>query len=181
MLPSFFADTWALDATRAGIAASGFAVMNLAARPAGGLLSDLFGSRKRTLSFLLVGLMLGYLLLSTISSSWPWVAAVVACMVCSFFVQSGEGAVYAIVPLVKKRVSGQISGLAGAYGNVGAVTFLTAGLFVSPTTFFLIIAGAAAVALATSAFLVEPEGSFSEHLAVDTHAILEPDPAPAPA
>lgn len=187
MLPSFFADTWGLDAARAGIAASGFAFMNLAARPAGGLLSDLFGSRKRTLTILLVGLMLGYVLLATITGSWPWIAAVVACMACSFFVQSGEGAVYAIVPLVKKRVSGQISGLAGAYGNVGAVTFLTAGLFVSPKVFFLIIAGAAAVAFAVSAFLVEPEGSFSEHLAVDTHAVIDSphgidvQPAPAPA
>ena len=35
MLPTFFADTWGLGATAAGFAASAFAFMNLASRPAG--------------------------------------------------------------------------------------------------------------------------------------------------
>ena len=89
-------------------------------------------------------------------AAWPWALAVVACMVCSFFVQSGAGAVFAIVPLVKKRVSGQIAGMAGAYGNIGGVAFLTIGLFVSDRVFFLSIAGAAVVALIACFFLVEP-------------------------
>ena len=38
MLPGFFADTWGLGPAAAGAAASGFAFMNLTARPAGGLL-----------------------------------------------------------------------------------------------------------------------------------------------
>lgn len=56
-------------------------------------------------------------------------------MACSFFVQAGEGAVFAIVPLVKRRMTGQVAGMAGAYGNVGAVTFLTVFSFVSPQVF----------------------------------------------
>ena len=52
-------------------------------------------------------------------------------MVCSCFVQAGAGAVFAMVPLVKKRMRGQIAGMAGAYGNIGGVVFLTIGLFVS--------------------------------------------------
>ncbi|MCB1028147.1 MAG: NarK family nitrate/nitrite MFS transporter, partial [Microthrixaceae bacterium] len=142
-LPTFFADTWGLGPGLAGIAASGFAFMNLAARPVGGIMSDLLGSRRKTLTALIVGLLVGYVLLSTLGEAWPWALAVAACMVCSFFVQAGEGAVYSIVPLVKKRVSGQIAGMTGAYGNVGAVCFLTIGLFVSTRVFFLSIAGAA--------------------------------------
>jgi NNP family nitrate/nitrite transporter-like MFS transporter len=167
MLPTFFEDTWGLSTTVAGLAASGFAFMNLAARPAGGIMSDLLGSRSKTLSALLVGLVAGYVLLSTMGAAWPWALAMVACMFCSFFVQAGEGAVYAIVPLVKKRVSGQIAGMVGAYGNIGAVTFLTAGLFVSDRVFFLTIGAAAAVAFLASRFMVEPADSFASELLVD--------------
>jgi MFS transporter, NNP family, nitrate/nitrite transporter len=182
MLPAFFADTWGLGPAAAGIAASAFAFMNLAARPSGGLMSDLLGSRRRTLRALLVGLLVGYVLLSTLGAAWPWALAVVACMCCSFFVQAGEGAVYAIVPLVKKRVSGQISGMAGAYGNVGAVTFLTIGLFVGARVFFLAIAGASLAALVVSRWLVEPADSFHTELLRDQPAAeREPELEPIPA
>ena len=80
-------------------------------------------------------------------------------MGCSFFVQSGEGAVFAMVPLVKRRLTGQVAGMAGAYGNVGAVSFLTVLSFVSPQAFFMVIAGAAIVTwIAIAFFLDEPEG-----------------------
>ena len=84
-------------------------------------MSDVLGSRKRTLSVVLVGLFVGYVLLSTMGAVWPWGLAVVACMRCSFFVQAGAGAVFAVVPLVKKPVSGRVAGMAGAYGNIGAI------------------------------------------------------------
>ena len=185
MLPGFFADTWGLGPAAAGAAASGFAFMNLAARPAGGLLSDVLGSRKRTLSTLLVGLVVGYVLMAMLGSSWPWIAAVAVCMSCSFFVQSGEGAVYAIVPLVKKRVSGQVAGMAGAMGNVGAVCFLTLNILVSERVFFLAIAGAAVVAVVCSRFLIEPENSFGHELLTDdalidiTPPVAQPTGQPA--
>ena len=54
-------------------------------------MSDLLGSRRRTLIFLTGRVLLGYVLLSTMGAAWPWALAVVACMVCSFFVQSGAG------------------------------------------------------------------------------------------
>ena len=167
MLPGFFSDTWGLGPAAAGVAASGFAFMNLCSRPAGGLLSDVLGSRRRTLGTLLVGLVAGYALLATLGPAWPWMLAVGACMACSFFVQAGEGAVYAIVPLVKKRVSGQVAGLAGAFGNVGAVCFLTANILVSTRVFFLLIAGAAVVAVVANRWLVEPANSFGDELLTD--------------
>jgi MFS transporter, NNP family, nitrate/nitrite transporter len=113
-------------------------------------------------------------LLSTVGEAWPWAVAVGACMFCSFFVQSGEGAVYAIAPLVKKRVSGQIAGMAGAYGSVGAVTFLTVGLFVGDRAFFLTIAAASVVALIASLFMVEPADSFATELLTDGPAEAPP-------
>lgn len=167
MLPAFFADTWALGPALAGLAASGFAFMNLLARPAGGLMSDLLGSRRRTLAVLLVGLALGYAALSTLGPAWPVPAAIAVTMVCSFFVQSGEGAVFAIVPLVKKRVSGQIAGLAGAYGNLGALAFLTTRLFVSDRVFFGVIAVASVLAVVATRWLVEPADSFAVDLVTE--------------
>lgn len=176
ILPGFFADTWGLGPAMAGAAASGFAFMNLVARPGGGMLSDLLGSRKRTLTALCGGLVVGYLLMATLGPAWPWALAIVACMSCSFFVQAGEGAVYAIVPLVKKRVSGQIAGMAGAYGNIGALVFLTVGILASTRVLFLVMAAAALVALVASRFVIEPDNSFAVELQVDEPvALLEVD------
>ncbi len=166
MLPAFFADLWGLGPAMAGVAASGFAFMNLVSRPVGGLLSDLFGSRRRTLRALMVGLVGGYLMMSTIGPQWPWGLAVVATMMCSFFVQSGEGAVFAIVPLVKKRVSGQISGMVGAYGIIGGVVFITISSLVDPSAFFVILAAAAIVGVTLNRFLVEPSAGATAEVSV---------------
>lgn len=161
MLPLFFMETFALDAVKAGLLASGFAFMNLAARPGGGYLSDKFGRRK-SLSILIAGLAVGYMVLSQVTAGWPVWLAVAACMSCSFFVQAGEGAVFAIVPLVKRRMTGQIAGMAGAYGNVGAVTYLTVLSFVDTSTFFMVIAASAAVIFIAVQFMDEPAGHMAE-------------------
>ncbi len=172
MLPLFFKNTFDLSMVQAGFLASGFAFMNLAARPFGGLFSDKFG-RKKMLSLLIAGLAVGYLVLGQITSGWPVALAVAATMVCSFFVQAGEGAVFAIVPLVKRRMTGQVAGMAGAYGNVGAVTFLTVFSFVTPQIFFMVIAGAALVALVAVQFLDEPKGHTAEVMEDGTVQMIE--------
>jgi NNP family nitrate/nitrite transporter-like MFS transporter len=162
MLPLYFLDTFeGLSAVTAGLLASGFAFMNLAARPGGGLLSDKFGRRK-TLSILIFGLTLGYLVLSQIEGTWLIPVAVIATMCCSFFVQAGEGAVFAMVPLVKRSMIGQIAGMTGAYGNVGAVIFLTVLSFVDYSTFFIVIAACAAVIFVAVQFIEEPKGHVAE-------------------
>ena len=173
MLPLFFKDTFGISQVLAGLLASGYAFMNLVARPSGGLFSDRFG-RKRSLMVLLAGLMAGYFLMSQIDAGWPLLLAVAVTMLCSFFVQAGEGAVFAMVPLVKRRLTGQVAGMAGAYGNVGAVLFLTVLSFVSPQIFFLVIAGAALVALAAVAlFLEEPSGQMAEVLPDGTVQMID--------
>jgi len=155
MLPLFFAETFTLDPVKAGMVASAYAFMNLMSRPGGGWLSDRFG-RKSTLLILTAGLALGYLLMSFVDSSWPLVLAIVAAMACSFFVQAGEGAVFAVVPLIKRRLTGQIAGMTGAYGNVGAVVYLTIFTLVDASTFFLVIAGTAVLGFVSLLFLTEP-------------------------
>jgi NNP family nitrate/nitrite transporter-like MFS transporter len=140
----------------AGAAASAFAVMNLISRPAGGLISDVFSSRRRWLALLLAGLAVGYLVLSRLTGGWPLGIAIAVVLVTSLFAQAGNGAVYAIVPQIKKRVSGQIAGICGAYGNVGGIVFLTSLLFMSPQAVFVVRGGASAIAFVACRWLVEP-------------------------
>lgn len=163
MLPLFFADTFELTPVVAGMVASAYAFMNLMSRPGGGWLSDKFG-RKPTLLVLTGGLALGYFAMGAIDSSWPiWLAVVIA-MACSFFVQSGEGAVFAVVPLIKRRLTGQIAGMTGAYGNVGAVTYLTVLAMVDYNIFFYLIACTAILGFVTLLFMEEPKGQMAEVL-----------------
>ena len=171
MLPAFFEGTWELTPQFAGLIAASFAFMNLFARPMGGFMSDHLGSRRRTLTVLVVGLAVGYGLMGLLGSTWPIPLALVVTMLCSFFVQAGEGAVYAIVPLIKRRVTGQVAGMVGAYGNVGAVVFLTVFSMVSDAKyFFFFIAGCAVICSVATMFLKEPKGSFDEEHHDDEHA-----------
>jgi NNP family nitrate/nitrite transporter-like MFS transporter len=162
VLPLYFLETFAgLDPVKAGLLASPFAFMNLAARPGGGWLSDRFG-RRRTLAVLLGGLTFGYLALGQLSGSWPIATAVLATIACSFFVHAGNGAVFAVVPLVQRRMTGQIAGMVGAYGNVGGVFYLTVFSFVGYSTFFHVIAASAVLVLLALPFLDEPRGHVAE-------------------
>lgn len=164
MLPIFFYETFdGVSIAMAGLLGGAFAFMNLVARPGGGWLSDRFGRRK-TLTITITGLVLGYFVLSTVDATWAIPVAVLAVMMCSFFVQAGEGAVFAMVPLVKRRMTGQIAGMTGAFGNVGAVTFSTFYLFVDASTFFVFIALCSLLVLVLVQFLDEPRGHTAETL-----------------
>jgi NNP family nitrate/nitrite transporter-like MFS transporter len=85
-----------------------------------------------------------------------------AVLATSIFVQGACGAVYSIVPLIQRRMTGQIAGMAGAYGNVGGVVFLTVLSLVSPISFFYVLAAISAVAFLGSLFLSEPKGHMVE-------------------
>ncbi len=173
MLPLFFLETFDLSLVVAGMLAAGYAFMNVIARPAGGLISDRFG-RKRSLAMLLVGMAGGFFLISQITGSWPVFLALIVMMLAGVFEQAGNGAVFAVIPLVKRRMTGQIAGMAGAYGNVGAVCLLTVLSFVSPQIFFLVIAVSAIVALIVVLLLLEePHGQMVEVLPDGTVQLLE--------
>lgn len=172
MLPLFFLDTFEISPVVAGMLASGFAFMNLVSRPFGGWFSDKFGRRK-SLLIALAGLCVGYVSMSQIDSSWAIPLAVAVTMFCSFFVQAGEGAVFAMVPLVRRRLTGQIAGMVGAYGNVGAITFLAVLSFASPQIFFTVIAVSAIGTLIAVYFLDEPEEDMVEVLPDGTVQLIE--------
>lgn len=194
MLPEFFETVFAtlensagqpiVTATVAGLVASSFAFVNLGARPLGGYLSDRLPSRKRTMLVYILGIVIGFLLMAMISTwapgvdedglrnlepafgglAWLFVAMAIT-IFASIFVQGAEGATFAIIPMVNRRMTGQIAGMAGAYGNVGAVIYLVIFSLVDARTFFFILAGGAAVSFAMTLFLLdEPEDSFSESM-----------------
>ena len=173
MLPGFFLGTFeGLSIAAAGALGAAFAFMNLVARPTGGFFSDRFGRRK-SLSILVIGLSIGYFVLSQITGTWPIFFAVIAVMFCSFFVQAGEGAVFAIVPLIKRRMTGQIAGMTGAFGNVGAVTYLTCYTFVDESTFFMIIGGSAIALFALVQLIRDPKGHTTETLPDGSVQLIE--------
>ncbi|MEM9137023.1 MAG: MFS transporter, partial [Cyanobacteria bacterium P01_F01_bin.42] len=193
MLPAFFEGTFGISKALAGFLGASYAFVNLIARPAGGLISDKLGSRRSTMGFLTLFMGIGYLVMSMIPNlgiegAGAIFLAVIMTMSCSFFVQAGEGSTYSIVPLIKRRVTGQIAGSVGAYGNVGAVAYLTmysllpewlgaTGSEVAPAilsqrnVIFFQVLGVAALIVAFLCFFIleEPKGSFAEaHEGEDT-------------
>ena len=212
MLPAFFETAFSpltrsdggplVTATVAGLVASSFAFVNLVARPLGGYLSDRLSNRKRTMLIYIAGIVLGFLLMAFITKWSPgvdedglrniaptfggvgWlVAAVVITIFASVFVQGAEGATFAIIPMVNRRMTGQIAGMAGAYGNVGAVIYLVLFSLVDARTFFFILAGGAFLSFVITLLLLEePKGAFSESLD-DIHVdeeVADPPSEPQP-
>lgn len=188
MLPMFFevtfgglkngAGNFMMTATVAGLIASSFAFVNLFARPLGGLLSDFLENRKNTMLGYMLGIAVGFLGMSFIAKYGPidaegakslipmfdgiwWlVISVVITVLCSVFVQGAEGATFAIIPMIHKPQTGQIAGMAGAYGNVGAVCYLVIYSLVDAKTFFLILSAGAFLSLVACGFLLrEPKAS----------------------
>ena len=196
MLPAFFEVTFRpltnnqgaplVTATVAGFVAASFAFVNLVARPLGGYLSDRFTSRKYTMMGYIFGIVIGFTLMGFISKYGTgvdedglrnlvptfggvgWLAvSVVITVFASIFVQGAEGATFAVIPTVNKRMTGQIAGMAGAYGNVGAVIYLVLFSLVDSRTFFFILATGALISfLITGLMFREPEEAYSETLDV---------------
>ena len=191
MLPMFFELTfknltdgsgnYIMTATLAGMVAASFAFVNLLARPLGGYLSDKMSNRKRTMLLYMIGIAIGFFLMGNIGKwgpvdeagvqtvvpmfdgLWWLVVSVVITIAASMFVQGAEGATFAIIPMINNKMTGQIAGMAGAYGNVGAVFYLVLYSMVDSKTFFFVIAGGAALSFLYCLFaLREPKGAFDE-------------------
>ena len=196
MLPAFFeltfkplqnsAGTPLVTATVAGVVAASFAFVNLVARPLGGYLSDKMTNRKRTMLIYMLGIVIGFFLMGFIGK-WDgsvdadglrnviptfggvtWLVVAVAITIfASIFVQGAEGATFAIIPMINRRMTGQIAGMAGAYGNVGAVIYLVIFSLVDSRTFFFVLAGGALASFLITLFMLqEPKGAFADTLDV---------------
>ncbi|MEK6556875.1 MAG: MFS transporter, partial [Candidatus Margulisiibacteriota bacterium] len=105
MLPTFFQKTFSLSVIQAGLIAGNFTLIYFFARPMGGWLCDVLGRRK-ILLILLAILSVCFFVLSHVDSTWPISAAIVVAMITMLFIKAGEGAVYAIVPLIHKGSTG---------------------------------------------------------------------------
>lgn len=173
MLPLLYVDMFGLSPVTAGILAGIYPVMNLIARPAGGLMSDRVG-RKRTLVILFTGITVSFFILGQVSTEWAVAVVVMSTILCGLFAKGASGAVYAMVPLIQRRMTGQIAGMVGAYGNVGGLVFLTVLSFVSPQIFFMVIGATAGVVLLLMfLFLREPKGQTAEVLEDGTVQLID--------
>ena len=122
----YFRDEFGQSTESAAAIASIFGFMNLFARGLGGVTSD-YGNKRwgmrgrlwvQTLVLLFEGsLILVFSMTSSIGS------AILVMVFFSLFVQMAEGSTYGIVPYINPEISGSISGIVGAGGNVGAVVF----------------------------------------------------------
>ena len=173
MLPLLYVDMFGLSPITAGLLAGIYPFMNLIARPGGGLMSDRVG-RKKTLVVLFAGITLSFFVLGQVSQTWAVSSVVIATIVCGLFSKGASGAVYAMVPLIQRRMTGQIAGMVGAYGNVGGLVFLTVLSFVSPQVFFMVIGATAGVVLLLMlVFLREPSGQTAEILEDGTVQLID--------
>ena len=164
MLPGFFEKTFSLPHVTAGMIAATYPFLNLVSRPSGGLISDKLGSRKWTMTIIAGGVGVSYLMAHFINASWSIPMAIAITMFSAYFAQAGCGATYGIVPLIKKEITGQVSGNVGAYGNFGGVVFLTIfSLTDAPTLFTSMGVSALICAFLCAFFLKEPKGSFAAH------------------
>jgi NNP family nitrate/nitrite transporter-like MFS transporter len=113
----------------------------------------------------LAGTAAGYYAMSFMGPATGVAFAVLVTFCCSLFVNAGNGAVYAMLPLIKRRLTGQIAGFVGAFGNVGGVLYLTMYSAVSPRTFFEIAAAAAVAGVVLIyLFIDEPRGQIAEEM-----------------
>lgn len=173
MLAMFYVEWFELPKITAALLAGIYPFINLVARPAGGFISDKYG-RRRTLVVLFTGVSLAFLVLGFVDQSWPIEVVVAITIVAGIFSKAGNGAVFAMIPLIQRRMTGQIAGMAGAYGNVGAVLFLTVNSIVAYNFFFMVIGVAAVIVLVLIIFfLEEPKGQMTEILEDGTVQMID--------
>ncbi len=173
MLAMFYVDWFNLPKVSAALLAGIYPFINLFARPGGGWISDKIG-RKLTLMIVFAGITASFIILGFVSKEWHVAMVVAMTILGGIFSKAGSGAVYAMVPLIQRRMTGQIAGMAGAFGNVGAVIFLTVNSLVSYDQFFMFIGIISGIIfLAIVLFLEEPEGQMAEVLPDGTVEMID--------
>jgi NNP family nitrate/nitrite transporter-like MFS transporter len=173
MLAMFYVEWFELPKITAALLAGIYPVLNLFARPGGGWISDKMG-RKLTLMILFAGITASFLTLGFVSKDWSVMMVVSVTIIAGIFSKASSGAVYAMVPLIQRRMTGQIAGMVGAFGNVGAVIFLTANSLISYDQFFLFIGIISALVFGLIVlFLEEPQGQIAEVMSDGTVEMID--------
>jgi len=173
ILAMFYVSWFDISKVTAALLAGIYPFINLFARPGGGWISDKIG-RRLTLMIVFSGITASFLALALVDKSWPVWVVVGFTIIGGIFSKAGSGAVYAMVPLIQRRMTGQIAGMVGAFGNVGAVIFLTVNSLIEYDQLFLFIGIVAAVVLVLIViFLDEPKSHMVETLPDGTVQIIE--------
>ncbi len=173
MLAMFYVEWFEIPKVTAALLAGIYPFINLFARPGGGWISDKIG-RKLTLGIVFAGITASFLVLGLVEKDWAMWMVVGMTIIGGIFSKAGSGAVYAMVPLVQRRMTGQIAGMVGAFGNVGAVLFLTVNSLVDYDQFFLVIGGVSGfVFFLILFFLEEPKGQTAEIMPDGTVQMIE--------
>ena len=173
VLAMFYVTWFDVPKVTAALLAGIYPFINLFARPGGGWISDKIG-RKRTLIIVFAGITASFILLGFVNKEWSVPAVVGITIIAGIFSKAGSGAVYAMVPLVQRRMTGQIAGMVGAFGNVGAVMFLTVNSLVSYDQFFMFIGIISGFVFALILFfLEEPKGQMVETLPDGTVQMID--------
>ena len=173
ILAMFYVNWFELPKITAALLAGVYPFINLFARPGGGYLSDKYG-RKLTLMIVFSGISLSFLALGNVDKSWSIYLVVLLTVAGGIFSKAGSGAVFAMVPLIQRRLTGQIAGMVGAFGNVGAVMFLTVNSLVDYDQFFMLIGIVSTIVLVLIViFLEEPKGHMTEILDDGTVEIIK--------
>jgi len=142
----YFKDSFHVTLGVAGFLASLIGMMNLFARALGGIAGDWAGkrwglsgrSRLLGLTIFLEGLFM--MMFSRVKALGP---ATVAFLLFGLLVCMACGVTFAVVPLIRPRAVGSVSGIVGAGGNLGAVlaAFLFKSESLSGASAFLILGG----------------------------------------
>ncbi|RUM80478.1 MAG: MFS transporter [Candidatus Thioglobus sp.] len=174
ILAMFYVDWFELPKITAALLAGVYPFINLFARPGGGWISDKIG-RKLTLMITFSGIAVSFLALGNVDKeTWSITWVVGLTILGGIFSKAGSGAIFAMVPLIQRRLTGQIAGMVGAFGNVGAVMFLTVNTLVEYDEFFMIIGIVSVIVLALIVlFLDEPKGHMTEVLDDGTVEIIK--------
>ena len=122
----------------------------------------------------MAGTTIGNLAMGTMGQSTGVVFAVVATVLCSLFVNAGNGAVYAMLPMIKRRLTGQIAGMVGAFGNVGGVLFLTVYAGYDAQTMLEFAGACSALSVVLIYLFIEnPKGQIAEEMPDGTIAMID--------
>jgi MFS transporter, NNP family, nitrate/nitrite transporter len=122
----YFQENFGLSTESAAAIASILGWMNLFARGLGGFLSDwcnsVYGFRGRlVVQWILLVLEGIFIIIFGYTSSLG--SAIVVMIILSIFVQAAKGSTFGIVPYIDSPLTGSITGLVGAGGNVGGVIY----------------------------------------------------------
>ncbi len=156
----YFQENFELTTERAAAIASVFGWMNIFSRACGGLISDVanrrMGLRGRLAwqAFLLIGEGISIFIFANTHTLG---ASIFVMTIFGLLCQAANGSAFGIVPYINPPVTGSISGIVGAGGNLGAVGFGLGFRNLSEMNAFMLM-GAVVIISGISCFVINIKG-----------------------